>query len=169
VPLDADESIFVMDATARASFGGPAPIEGDFDMGPMVSDGADDEDEALEHDNEIVDAPDLTMDIGADATETTIGDKGRLAKRGPRTKRDKKISKHGIEYPSLPPAVIKRLAQTFAKTSGVKAKIGADTLAAITTASDWFFEQLGDDLSAYAKHAGRKTIDETDMVALMRR
>ncbi|KAH8162061.1 hypothetical protein CIB48_g6165 [Xylaria polymorpha] len=36
-------------------------------------------------------------------------------------------------------------------------------------ATDWFFEQLGDDLSAYAKHAGRKTIDESDMITLMRR
>ncbi|KAF4772768.1 hypothetical protein HER10_EVM0000677 [Colletotrichum scovillei] len=44
-----------------------------------------------------------------------------------------------------------------------------DTLAEIQRASDWFFEQLGDDLSAYAKHAKRKTIDESDMLTLMRR
>ncbi len=86
-------------------------------------------------------------------------------------KAGKKISKHGIEYPSLPRGVIKRLATTFAKTAGVggKAKISADTLDAITQATDWFFEQLADDLQAYAKHAGRKTIDESDMITLMRR
>jgi hypothetical protein len=36
-------------------------------------------------------------------------------------------------------------------------------------ASDWFFEQLGEDLQAYAKHAGRKTIDESDVLTLMKR
>jgi histone H3/H4 len=77
----------------------------------------------------------------------------------------KKISQHGIEYPSLPPGVVKRVAQRFAG----KSKISPDTLAALVQASDWFFEQLGDDLSAYAKHAGRKTIEESDMLTLMRR
>ncbi|KAK8103974.1 uncharacterized protein PG998_011007 [Apiospora kogelbergensis] len=81
-----------------------------------------------------------------------------------------KTSKHGIEYPSLPQGVVKRLATTFAKTAGMgKAKISPDTLDAIMQATDWFFEQLGDDLQAYANHAGRKTIDESDMIALMRR
>ncbi|KKY34964.1 hypothetical protein UCDDA912_g05054 [Diaporthe ampelina] len=56
----------------------------------------------------------------------------------------KKISQHGIEYPSLPAGVVKRVAQRFAG----KSKISPDTLAALVQASDWFFEQLGDDLSA---------------------
>ncbi|KAI1392555.1 uncharacterized protein F4822DRAFT_132475 [Hypoxylon trugodes] len=87
-----------------------------------------------------------------------------------RRKVGKKVSRHGIEYPSLPQGVVKRLAMTLAKTAGVsKAKISADTLDAIMQATDWFFEQLGDDLSAYAQHAGRKTIDESDMMMLMRR
>lgn len=86
-----------------------------------------------------------------------------------RRKAGKKISRHGIEYPSLPQGVVKRLATTLAKTAGSKAKIGADTLDAIMQATDWFFEQLGDDLSAYAKHAGRNTINESDMMMLMRR
>jgi histone H3/H4 len=66
--------------------------------------------------------------------------------------------------------VVKRLAQTFAQTSGIRnPKISPDTLAAITQASEWFFEQLGDDLGAYAHHAGRKTIDDSDVTTLMRR
>ncbi|ROW10371.1 hypothetical protein VMCG_02121 [Cytospora schulzeri] len=81
------------------------------------------------------------------------------------TKPGKKMSKYGIEYPSLPPGVVKRVAQRFAG----KSKISPDTLSALMQASDWFFEQLGDDLSAYAKHAGRKTIEESDMLTLMRR
>jgi histone H3/H4 len=104
---------------------------------------------------------------GLQATETMTA---KLA--GHRRKRKKpgiKISKYGTEYPSLPAGVVKRLAQTFAQTSGAKAKISPDTLAAVIQASDWFFEQLGDDLQAYAKHAGRKTIDESDMLTLMKR
>ncbi|KAH6648706.1 centromere kinetochore component CENP-T-domain-containing protein [Truncatella angustata] len=116
------------------------------------------------------DVPDGNADIEAQ-DENIVSKTAELSsKRGRRTKAGKKISKHGIEYPSLPQGVVKRLATTFAKTSGIgKAKISADTMNAITQATDWFFEQLGDDLSAYAKHAGRKTIDESDMITLMRR
>lgn len=91
----------------------------------------------------------------------------RLA-RG-KSKKRVKLSKHGIQYTSLPAAVIKRLAQTFANSSGIKGKISSDALNALSQASDWFFEQLGDDLSAYAKHAGRKTINEIDGQTLMKR
>ncbi|KAI1804779.1 centromere kinetochore component CENP-T-domain-containing protein [Daldinia bambusicola] len=87
-----------------------------------------------------------------------------------RRKPGKRISRHGIEYPSLPVGVVKRLATTLATTAGVsKAKLSSDTVDAIMQATDWYFEQLGDDLSAYARHAGRKTIDESDMMMLMRR
>ena len=81
-----------------------------------------------------------------------------------------KVSKHGIPYPSLPAGVVKKLATTYARTSGKRiAKISKDTLDAIVQASDWFFEQISDDLDAYARHAGRKTIDESDLITLMRR
>jgi histone H3/H4 len=85
-------------------------------------------------------------------------------------KKKLKVSKHGIQYPSLPAGVVKRLATTFARTAGnSKAKINKEALEAIMQASDWFFEQVSDDLGAYAKHAGRKTIDESDIVTLMAR
>jgi histone H3/H4 len=81
-----------------------------------------------------------------------------------------KVSKHGIQYPSLPAGVVKKLATTFARTAGnSKAKLNKETLEAIMQASDWFFEQISDDLGAYSKHAGRKTIDESDIVTLMAR
>ncbi|KAK3310756.1 centromere kinetochore component CENP-T-domain-containing protein [Chaetomium strumarium] len=96
-----------------------------------------------------------------------------MTARGPQdrrlTKKTIKVSKYGIEYPSLPPAVVKRLAQNFARANGAKGKITPDAMKAIMQASDWFFEQLGEDLQAYAKHAGRKTIDESDVLTLMKR
>ncbi|KAI5922297.1 hypothetical protein F4810DRAFT_721395 [Camillea tinctor] len=137
--------------------------------------------------NEPFGVPDLNED---DTNDTGLGEDSRLNEttmlsasrpatqtfeftarsRSRRGKPGKKISRYGIEYPSLPPSVVKRLATTFAKTAGMRnAKISPDTLDAIMQATDWFFEQLGDDLSAYARHAGRKTIDESDMVTLMRR
>ena len=88
----------------------------------------------------------------------------------PAKKRKVKISKHGIQYPSLPAGVVKKLATTYARTGGnSKAKISKDTLDAVMQASDWFFEQVSDDLGAYAKHAGRKTIEESDIITLMKR
>lgn len=85
-------------------------------------------------------------------------------------KKHKRISRHGIEYPPLPPAFVKRVAQTALQSSGLSnSRISADTLTALTQASEWYFEQLGDDLGAYANHAKRKTIEESDVLTLMRR
>ncbi|KAK1826710.1 centromere protein T [Podospora conica] len=84
-------------------------------------------------------------------------------------KRTIKMSRHGIVYPSLPPAVVKRLAQTFAKTSGAKGKITPDALKAVMQASEWFFQQTSETLESYANHAHRKTIDESDMLTLLKK
>ncbi|GAB1211241.1 hypothetical protein ATERTT37_000354 [Aspergillus terreus] len=84
--------------------------------------------------------------------------------------KQKKLSRHGIPVPNMPSGVIRKLATRFAPSrAGSKAKISKATLAAIEQASAWYFEQAGEDLAAYSKHAGRKTIDESDVIALMRR
>ncbi|KAL4991560.1 centromere kinetochore component CENP-T-domain-containing protein [Aspergillus falconensis] len=84
--------------------------------------------------------------------------------------KQKKLSRHGIPVPNMPVGVIKKLATRFVRArAGPKAKISKSTLAAIEQASSWYFEQASEDLAAYSKHAGRKTIDETDVTALMRR
>lgn len=104
--------------------------------------------------------------------DTTQQDLEIVGAQQPKVVRKKqlKVSKYGIQYPSLPAGVVKKLATTFARTSGnSKAKINKEALEAIMQASDWFFEQVSDDLGAYAKHAGRKTIDESDIVTLMAR
>ena len=97
-----------------------------------------------------------------------------VAPKSPRrTERKAKIvkkSRHGIAYPSLPQAVVKSLAVSSAKgTRSGRAKITRDVLEALTEATDWFFEQIGEDLEVYAGHAGRKTIDESDVITLMKR
>lgn len=154
-----------------------ADASGDMEAPEIVDDFDDD------HVNEPMDWPDSDdnegMEAPADDHEEAIEQQdetilsrtadlpGRVMKR---KKPGKQISRYGIEYPMLPKGVVKRLASTFAKSSGVgRAKISADTMDAIMQATDWFFEQLGDDLRAYAKHAGRTTINESDMITLMRR
>ncbi|KOS21899.1 Uncharacterized protein ESCO_001638 [Escovopsis weberi] len=93
------------------------------------------------------------------------GESGASKKR----KRNR-VSRHGIEFPPLPPSFVKRVAQTALQSSGLSnTRIPRDTLEALTQASEWFFEQLGDDLGAYASHAKRKTIEESDVITLMRR
>jgi histone H3/H4 len=86
-----------------------------------------------------------------------------------RLPRELKVSRHGIEYPSFPPAVVKRMANTFSRQYGGSGKLSKDTLSAIQQASDWFFEQVSEDLGDYATHAGRKTIEEADAITLMKR
>jgi len=84
--------------------------------------------------------------------------------------KQKQYSRHGIPVPKLPSGVVKKLAIQFAQgRARSKAKINKQTLAAIEQASSWYFEQVGEDLAAYSRHAGRKTIDESDVTTLMRR
>lgn len=79
------------------------------------------------------------------------------------------VSQHGMVIPRLPSRVVKKLANRFAKGPKGNVKLNKDTLVAIEQATEWFFEQITEDLSTYSKHAGRKTIDETDLITLMKR
>lgn len=118
-------------------------------------------DDEADTEPEDVSMIDLTIDMEVQA---------QLQK--PKRKKSKaiKVSQHGIQYTSLPTGVIKKLATTFMKTSGnSKAKLSKETLEAVVQASDWFFEQISDDLGTYSKHAKRRTIDESDIVTLMNR
>ena len=89
------------------------------------------------------------------------------------TKRRGKVlhkSRHGLPVPSLPTGVVKSIASSFVGSSSKGSrKLNKDTVAALVQATDWYFEQLGDDLAAYSKHAKRKTIAEADVIALMKR
>ncbi|KAJ6157337.1 hypothetical protein N7470_004929 [Penicillium chermesinum] len=88
----------------------------------------------------------------------------------PIQRKEKKLSRYGIPVPNLPAGVVKKMATRFARTgAGSKAKLNKAAMAAIEQASSWFFEQASNDLAAYSKHAGRKTIDESDVTTLMRR
>ena len=81
-----------------------------------------------------------------------------------------KISRHGISYPSLPSGVTKRIASTCSRVMGMKkSNISRESLKAIMEASDRYFEQFSEDLGVFAHHAGRKKIEESDIIAVMKR
>jgi len=86
-----------------------------------------------------------------------------------KSQKEQKFSRHGIALPSLPSGIVKKIATQFARSSGRgRSKMGKDSMAALENATEWFFEQVSEDLGAFAAHAGRRTIDESDVVALMR-
>ena len=81
-----------------------------------------------------------------------------------------RLSRHGIPYPPLSVRAVRKLASPFIRSAkGSAAKLNKETLASIMQASDWFFEQIGEDIGTYANHAGRKTVDDTDVIILMKR
>ncbi|KAI5284927.1 hypothetical protein KEM54_000955 [Ascosphaera aggregata] len=79
--------------------------------------------------------------------------------------RNKRLSKYGLPVPKVPSSIVKKTATRLAKGS----RLSKETVAALNQATDWFFEQLSDDLATYSRHAGRKMIDESDVITLLRR
>ena len=81
-----------------------------------------------------------------------------------------RTSRHGIPYSPLSVGAVRKLASPFIHSlGGSAAKPNKETLASIMQASNWFFEQIGEDIGTYANHAGRKTVDDTDVIVLMKR
>jgi len=145
------------------------------DLAPVGADAEFDEDDEIPVDTAGFDNdPDMPLreesvpladdEVHADAAITT-----KTKAPYKRLPKEVKISRLGIEYPSFPLPVVKRLASTFSRQYGGSGKLSKDTLLALQQASDWYFEQVSEDLADYATHAGRKTIEESDMVSLMKR
>ena len=90
--------------------------------------------------------------------------------RRPRRKKVK-LTRHGIAIPALPSSLVKRVAtDSMTRRGKRKPTIDRASLKALEQATEWFFEQVGEDLEAYSNHAGRtKRIDASDVMTLMRR
>ncbi|CAA9965611.1 CENP-T C multi-domain protein [Pyrenophora teres f. maculata] len=89
--------------------------------------------------------------------------------KGVRKSKEYMVSEHGIGYPSFPAASVKKLATGFMKSQGSKGQLNKDALDALVRTTNDFFEQISGDLAAYAQHGGRRMIEESDVVALMKR
>ena len=115
------------------------------------------------------DTVDQNDDLDQLQTENLVNSAPKHPKK-PRVARASKTSRRGIQYPSLPTSVIKSISSTLARSAGLrKTHVNKDSLAAMMDASDWFFEQLSEDLGTYTKHAGRRKIDERDVSTFMKR
>jgi histone H3/H4 len=88
----------------------------------------------------------------------------------PRRKRVK-LTRHGIAIPALPSSLVKRIAiESMTRQGQRKPTIDRAGLQALEQATEWFFEQVGEDLEAYSNHAGRtKRVDASDVITLIRR
>lgn len=82
----------------------------------------------------------------------------------PATKKSSGTTAAGLPIPSLPTSLQKQLVHTFSRS-----RISQEAMQVILEGSNLFFEQAANDLAAYADHAGRKTIDESDVECLMQR
>ncbi|KAI1310796.1 hypothetical protein EDD11_003673 [Mortierella claussenii] len=82
----------------------------------------------------------------------------------PAPKKNIRLSAAGLPVPSLPTSLQKQLVHTFSRS-----RISQEAMAVILEGTTQFFEQAANDLAAYAKHAGRMTIDESDVECLMQR
>lgn len=101
----------------------------------------------------------------------TILETSALATQTIRRKKRQKMTRHGSMVPSLPTSLIKRIAtESCVRNGRRRPQLGKDHMAALEQASEWFFEQIGEDLAAYAEHGKRtKRVDASDVLVLMRR
>lgn len=77
---------------------------------------------------------------------------------------------HEFLCSSFPVGITKRLASKFARSTGSKSsRIDKETLEAISKATDQYFRQLSNGLGVFANHARRKIINESDVIAVMKR
>ncbi|KAK9317565.1 centromere kinetochore component CENP-T-domain-containing protein [Lipomyces starkeyi] len=93
-------------------------------------------------------------------SDTTTARYAILSAQPPLSKRPRSVK---LE-PALPKKLIKDLAKNFSSIP-----LSADALHAVTHATDLFFKQASSDLATYARHANRKTIDESDVLVLLKR
>lgn len=108
--------------------------------------------------------------VSSQHEKQTTADNALLRTSAPRRKRLKE-TRHGTMVPSLPSSLIKRVAiEAQARLGNRKLKLGRDHMKALEQATEWFFEQVGEDLEAYSDHARRKKrVDGSDVLMLMRR
>jgi histone H3/H4 len=90
--------------------------------------------------------------------------------RPPRRKK-LKLTQKGNAVPALPSSLVKKVAiDSMTRIGKKRPVISREHLAALEQATEWFFEQVGEDLEAYSNHAKRrKRIDDTDVMTLMKR
>jgi len=151
------------------------------DASDVVNDDVDAAERA-QHRNKLLLADSILADEEHDhlnngvASQSTINNRRRTllesavqAKTRPRQKL--KMNRRGNLVPSLPSSLIKRIVyRSQEKAKKRKTTLSKDHMKALEQATEWFFEQISEDLEAYSSHGKRrKRIDVDDVLLLMRR
>jgi len=158
--LDADEPSFFLPVPEEEEGErfAQTPNGGENVNGTLLNGHAYEENEEVEEVEEEYDPSEVTS--AQAASSSTVPKPVAVKKK----RKPLPLSRHGIPYPPFPRQVIKKMATKFSGSA-----ISADTLDALAAASDAFFQQASEDLAAYSKHAGRKVIQDSDVVQLLRR
>lgn len=156
--LEGDESLFLGNVDDTDSGEDPMRPETDYDTNGPDSDSDESPPEPTAREAAL-------SRIGAGFEIKPIPAKAKPSRKKAANKKALPLSRHGHPLPQFPRSVIKKMAQNF----GGGALISNETLDAIVAASESFFEQVSEDLAVYAGHAGRKTIEDSDMVQLLKR
>ncbi|KAG0248876.1 hypothetical protein BG011_009821 [Mortierella polycephala] len=82
----------------------------------------------------------------------------------PAPKKTTRLSAAGLPVVSMPTSLQKQHIHTFSRL-----RVSQEAMQVVLEGSHQFFEQISNDLAAYADHAGRRTIDESDVECLMQR
>lgn len=158
--LDGDDSMFLGRPNDSGSDGGDGD-EGEEEEMLLETD----HDIGVDRDNQDPEPSTRELALSRTASDFKIKPFKTKARALKRAKKVLPLSRHGHPVPHFPRATIKKMAQNFA----AGASISNETLNALVAASEAFFEQVSDDLAAYAGHAGRKTIEDVDVVQLLKR
>ncbi|KAJ1970133.1 hypothetical protein IWQ62_000173 [Dispira parvispora] len=143
------------------------------DMSPAKVDGGDPMDYSVPYPQTSLKPP---LPPSSRIQEYPLGTAAHLLRRGLIHARPLRLSssapqhksRHGTLVPSFSPRLLKDLFKAQQKTSRQKG-VSKDVLATLDTITHRFFEQVSGDLAAFADHAGRKVIDQNDVLCLMRR
>lgn len=138
--------------------------------GPVPADSiVEIEDEAGDDDEDGEEEEAASRSASASRRQTLLESVVAAAK--PRTRKRLKMNRKGNMVPSLPSSLIRWIAnQSQEKAGKRKIPLGKDHMKALEQATEWFFEQVGDDLETFANHSKRKkSIDTDDVLLLMRR
>ncbi|KAK6353409.1 hypothetical protein TWF696_005375 [Orbilia brochopaga] len=136
-----------------------SPTPGGFHTGFVDSDISDDEPlPPIQDDDEDVDVDNATDLRSTSKPTATAGTK--------RKRKELPLSAHGIPYPSIPAKTVKVI---LARTGAGAPKLSKEALAAVMQATEAYFENLGGDLGGFARHAKRRTVEEADVIQVLRR
>ena len=129
-----------------------------------------DDDEVAEEGEEVADEAIATAPSASSSRlQTLLESAATAAAKRPRKKQ--KLNHRGNMVPALPSSLIKRVVHdSQEKANKRKTTLGKDHMKALEQATEWFFEQVSEDLEAYSSHGKRKKrIDADDVFLLMRR